>query len=345
MRHRTDPPSAPLFAYSAKKTPRPCAVRRKKPYLCHALPRAAAPGRRTAGHGTAPITPETEPSPKQRNMRTDFPQVDLPADLVGWTEVTEEVLNIYKQSCRLKACIFALCLEGPITVSINLLETEIRQGDFITLLPGTIIQFNGQREKARLAFVGFSAYCVAGVNIVRVVPATFTALLEYPVLHLNEPAISYVKDYFALLARISTGPCPPDTRLAQKILEGILHIVDKLYGTRPRQEQAPGRNVEIYRRLIRLVIENYTRERQVRFYAERMGLSQPHLNSVVRQVTGKSPLEIISAVVLMDAKAKLKSTAMTVQEIAYSLNFPSASFFGKYFKRCTGMTPGEYRCS
>ena len=121
--------------------------------------------------------------------------------------------------------------------------------------------------------------------------------------------------------------------------------MDKLYGTRPRQEQAPGRNVEIYRRLIRLVIENYTRERQVRFYAERMGLSQPHLNSVVRQVTGKSPLEIISAVVLMDAKAKLKSTAMTVQEIAYSLNFPSASFFGKYFKRCTGMTPGEYRCS
>ena len=51
------PPSAPLFAHRAKKTPRPCAVRRKKPYLCHALPRAAAPGRRTAGHGTAPHNP------------------------------------------------------------------------------------------------------------------------------------------------------------------------------------------------------------------------------------------------------------------------------------------------
>ena len=44
-------------------------------------------------------------------------------------------------------------------------------------------------------------------------------------------------------------------------------------------------------------------------------------------------------------KAKLKSTDMTIQEIAYSLNFPSASFFGKYFKRHLGMSPLEYRNS
>ena len=76
----------------------------------------------------------------------DYPHVDLPMNLIAWTEVTEDILNIYKQACQLKACIFALCLEGSITVSINLLETEVKQGDFITLLPGTIIQFNGQKE-------------------------------------------------------------------------------------------------------------------------------------------------------------------------------------------------------
>ena len=71
----------------------------------------------------------------------EFPHVDLPVDLIAWTDVTEDILNIYKQSCRLKACIFALCTEGSITVSINLIDTEIKQGDFIILLPGTIIQF------------------------------------------------------------------------------------------------------------------------------------------------------------------------------------------------------------
>ena len=48
----------------------------------------------------------------------EFPHVDLPVDLIAWTDVTEDILNIYKQSCRLKACIFALCTEGSITVSI-----------------------------------------------------------------------------------------------------------------------------------------------------------------------------------------------------------------------------------
>jgi transcriptional regulator GlxA family with amidase domain len=43
------------------------------------------------------------------------------------------------------------------------------------------------------------------------------------------------------------------------------------------------------------------------------------------------------------AEVKLKSTDLTIQEIAYSLNFPDISFFGKYFKRYTGMSPKQYR--
>ena len=71
----------------------------------------------------------------------EFPQVDLPVDMIAWTDVTESILNIYKQSCRLKACIFALCTEGSIKVSINLIDTEVKRGDLVVLLPGTIIQF------------------------------------------------------------------------------------------------------------------------------------------------------------------------------------------------------------
>lgn len=40
-------------------------------------------------------------------MKMDFPQVDLPTEVLAWTNVTEDILNIYKQSCRLQACIVA----------------------------------------------------------------------------------------------------------------------------------------------------------------------------------------------------------------------------------------------
>ena len=258
----------------------------------------------------------------------EFPQVDLPVDMIAWTEVTEDILNIYKQSCRLKACIFALCIEGSITVSINLMDTEIKQGDFITLLPGTIIQFYEQKEKVCLGFVGFSSHCLNGVNLIQSTLSSFSNILEYPVLAVNPTVASYFKDYFALWARITTGPYPPDTKMAQSTLNMLLSGIDRMYCHRPQMQKG-----------------NKSRERRAQFYADKLGISLQHLSTTVRQVTGRNVLDIIAHVVIVDVKAKLKSTNMTIQEIAYSLNFPSASFFGKYFKRHMGMSPLEYRNS
>ena len=95
--------------------------------------------------------------------------------------------------------------------------------------------------------------------------------------------------------------------------------------------------------LIQSIIEHYKTERRAQFYADELGISLQYLSTTVRQFTGKSILDTIAYVIITDAKAKLKGTGMTIQEIAYSLNFPSASFFGKYFKRYVGMTPLEFR--
>ena len=82
-------------------------------------------------------------------MKHNFPQVDLPVEMLAWRDVTEDILNLYRQSCRLKACIFALCTEGTIKASINLMEYEIKKNDLIILMPGTIIQLNEQKEKEK----------------------------------------------------------------------------------------------------------------------------------------------------------------------------------------------------
>lgn len=276
----------------------------------------------------------------------EFPQVDLPVDMIAWTEVTEDILNIYKQSCRLKACIFALCIEGSITVSINLMDTEVKQGDFVTLFPGTIIQFYEQKEKVCLGFIGFSSHCLNGVNLIQSTISSFSKILDYPVIAINPTIASYFKDYFSLYARITTGPYPPNTQMAQGTLSTLLRGIDRIYSNRLHmQKNTKSRKEEICRELVQLVIENYTHERRAQFYADKLGISLQHLSTTIKLVTGRNVLDIIAHVVIIDIKAKLKSTNMTIQEIAYSLNFPSASFFGKYFKRHMGMSPLEYRNS
>ena len=125
--------------------------------------------------------------------------------------------------------------------------------------------------------------------------------------------------------------------------EQLKAIDATLYHKFPGENSSSNRKKEICRELIQAITENYKNERRAQFYADKLGISLQHLSTTVRQVTGKSVLDTIAYIVIMDAKAKLKGTNMTIQEIAYSLNFPSASFFGKYFRRYVGMTPLDFR--
>lgn len=277
-------------------------------------------------------------------MRMDFPQVDLPNEVLGWTRVTEDILNIYKQSCRLKACIVAICTEGYMKVSINLLDYEIHPNDLITLLPGTIIQFRERTEKVCLCFAGYSSTCAGRVNLISALGEAYPKQLELPVIALSPNVASYLKEYFALLSRISLDESfKIDPDLADISLQTILTSIRLIYQQYPEEKQSSNRKKEICRELIQSITEHYKVEHRAQFYANKLGISLQHLSTTVKQVTNKNVLDIIAYIIIMDAKGKLKSTNMTIQEIAYSLNFPSASFFGKYFKRYVGMTPLEFR--
>lgn len=96
-------------------------------------------------------------------------------------------------------------------------------------------------------------------------------------------------------------------------------------------------------RFMELVKENFKRERQMSFYAGKLCLTPKYLSLKIREITGKSAADWIDDFVILEAKALLKSTHMTVQQISDELNFPSQSFFGKYFKRLAGVSPNEYR--
>ena len=68
-----------------------------------------------------------------------------------------------------------------------------------------------------------------------------------------------------------------------------------------------------------------------------------YLSAVVKRVSDKSVVDWINETVVLEAQAQLKTTRMTVQEISDYLNFPNPSFFGRFFKKHTGMTPKAFR--
>ena len=94
---------------------------------------------------------------------------------------------------------------------------------------------------------------------------------------------------------------------------------------------------------MRLLSEAYIKELRVNYYAKELFLTPKHLSSVVKEVSGKTAGEWIDVFVIFEAKSLLKSSQKNIQEISDELNFANQSFFGKYFKHYTGMSPKEYR--
>lgn len=103
------------------------------------------------------------------------------------------------------------------------------------------------------------------------------------------------------------------------------------------------RKEHIFERFYESLIESYQAERSVRFYADRLCLTPKHLSGVVKEVSGKTVGEWIDDFVILEAKALLNSSSLSIQEISDRLNFANQSFFGKYFKHYTGLSPKEYR--
>ena len=107
------------------------------------------------------------------------------------------------------------------------------------------------------------------------------------------------------------------------------------------------RHVEIYSRFCDLVVNNYRKSREVKFYANLLHLTPKYLSKVIRAATGGlSPGEWIEQYVTAQAKRLIEIGATpTLQETAYMLGFSEPTSFYRYFKRVTGMTAKQYRDS
>ncbi len=84
----------------------------------------------------------------------ELPKIDLPEEWLIGTGVNKELLNLYTNfPCRLKAEIFVLCMKGEIEASVNLNRITVRANDFITIMPGSILQIHSVNSEPILYFV------------------------------------------------------------------------------------------------------------------------------------------------------------------------------------------------
>ncbi len=169
--------------------------------------------------------------------------------------------------------------------------------------------------------------------------------LEGHVFPLTETTDRQLARFVQSLAEISADTSNPHLFEAQThaICAFIFNSGYKIFQPAKDANHVPGTQERVTEAFLALARENFRTERFLDFYASKLGITPKHLSRTIRTKKGVSAVDWITRYVVLEAKVLLRATSMSINEISAVLNFPSQSFFGKYFKRYAGVSPTEYR--
>lgn len=247
---------------------------------------------------------------------------------------------------RFDSMIILLVNEGSCDITIDLRDFHVVRNSMIVIQPKNYISLIRQSDNFQVQALICSRYIVEEVLpvLTDILPLLLHHRIE-PVRDLSDSDAEGVRLFYSFLKKKLQGPSTPF--LKQKmlcILQGALFELLDIHASNLDKQPAPkSRKDEIMAKFIVAVSENFRQNRQVSFYADKLCITPKHLSAVVKDKSGRTAGDWIENYVCMEAKVLLKSTDLTIQEIAAKLNFANQSFFGKYFKHLVGVSPSDYR--
>jgi AraC-like DNA-binding protein len=240
---------------------------------------------------------------------------------------------------------FAICTKGKARVSINLHEYQLEANSIMVMLPNYIIQILEQDENLEIEFLMFSFDFVSDIKMVS--DASFVERIWYlACLKVDEEITNDLLDFHAFILK-QYKKTNYNEAIVKNLLAALLNkilLIHQESGEKDKIEPLLHKE-EMFQRFLSLLFKYYKKERSIRFYAGKLCLTPSHLTKIIKEASKKSVSNWIDEIVIMSAKAMLKSSDMTVSQISDELNFANSSFFGTYFKKRTGMSPLQYRKS
>ncbi|HMJ47745.1 MAG TPA: helix-turn-helix transcriptional regulator [Ferruginibacter sp.] len=130
-------------------------------------------------------------------------------------------------------------------------------------------------------------------------------------------------------------------RIKVELLRLIIDIEDRL--ERPGLTKNKRKQIELVQNFKQLIGHHYLGHRPVSAYAKELSITTNHLNTLCRKVTGQTAGDLVRERLVLEAKRLLINSRVTILEISNKLNFIDNSYFSKFFKKHTGLTPEKFR--
>lgn len=103
------------------------------------------------------------------------------------------------------------------------------------------------------------------------------------------------------------------------------------------------RKEDVLLKFVSSLYKNYKEEHEVTYYSAQQYLTSRYFSSIIKEKSGKTPSQWIATALLVEAKNRLRQSTLSIKEISEYLHFPNQSYFGKWFKNLTGISPLEFK--
>ena len=255
-----------------------------------------------------------------------------------------QIFPVFRYPFRVDVTTAIICLKGSVKGYFDMKRYYMQAPCFITVLADQILQYEEISDDFEGLFIVMSKRFSDNLfaNIQERLPI-FLSVKEKPSILLSDEGLEIMKTYYGMLHKIV---CQKENLHRLEIVKHLTLAFFYHTGSQMHtlvEDNKKTKQEVLFEHFLDFVRKHYKQERNINFYADKLCLTPKYLTTVIRQTSGKTAGEWIDEYVATEAKALLKSTNMTIQQIGDELNFASQSFFGKYFKRQVGISPKEYR--
>lgn len=274
----------------------------------------------------------------------DDPQAEGLHIYISKENITE---NPFPYPFRSDSYTIMLILSGSSKIQFNLMDYKLQANDIVLISPHTVTHIREIESSMSIIGITFTLNfaLIHSLNRNDVNAFEFFASKTALSLNLNDEEVTGLVKLTHLLHEKNTTVSPfYGKELLAHSFNLLMYQVAALY--RERYDEIitkMTRKEELTSKFIKLLEENFKKERKVQFYSDTLNMTSGHLSKILKEITGRTTGELIDAAIITEACILLANPTLSISQISDELNFSDQSFFGKFFKKHILLSPSEYR--
>ncbi|MBQ9357394.1 MAG: AraC family transcriptional regulator [Prevotella sp.] len=241
---------------------------------------------------------------------------------------------------------YTLVHDGWLELLYNGKMLTLQQGDLMIYSPGVQIRIiNGSKNYHSVCLMIDEQAALEIPAVRNVVHTAYQPIAELgrPIIHLDDrQAAHFWQHMLEIISYQHSSHRYLHEALRTLFTQFVLDLMDAM-ARNIGPVRVSERTTEQFISFMRLLNTHFIEHHDIGFYAERLHITSIHLSRIVRQVTGRTVVDYINQMLLMEASWLLQATALPLADIAERLHFSDQSSFGRFFTRMKGVNPKRYR--